>query len=1109
MPFVLFFLFPLLLQAQDLTRADVKIRHDLKVDIHPDENRFTAEDIITLPENYPPAFRFRLHRGLNPSSPTKDVAVTKDAGDVLNAVCDSFSITLPAGVKTFVIDFGGVINHAVEKYGKDQARGYSHTPGIISTEGVYLAGSSFWYPVIDNALVTFNLAVELPEAWSAVSQGERKLNEKSVSGAKVLWDSPDPQDEIFLIASKFHEYTLQEDGLLSMVFLHKPENELAGKYLKATIRYINMYENLIGPYPYKKFALVENFWESGLGMPSFTLLGSTVIRLPFIIDSSYPHEILHNWWGNSVLPEYDKGNWSEGLTAYLADHLLKEQKGEGAEYRQTTLQKYADYVISGRDFPLTEFRSRHSPSSEAIGYGKSLMFFHMLRSELGDSVFTEGLRDFYKKNKFRYANFNNLRQSYELVSRKDLEGFFKQWIEEQGAPQLVITKVQARRDNESYILSLDIEQAQTGKSYNLRIPIAITLEGHEQAYQTVVSMDRKNIDIQIPLNARPMRVDVDPEFDLFRRLDRNEIPPAISQALGAKRMLMILPSAADDKLLEAYKSCAKSLSKVGPDEVEIKLDSEVKRHPGEPAVVVFGWENRFFDKFSATLSGYDFSVLPSAVTFEKKQIPKENHSFVISAREPDNSNTALMLIASDTAEALSGLCRKLPHYHKYSYLGFKGSEPENIVKGRWQALHSPMTVFIQDENGKIQKVEMGKLNKRQPLVTMQSDFSGERMMDTIKFLSSAELKGRGSGTEEIERAAEYIANKFSGAGLVPAGEINESYFQTWKEKDGPVRKNIIGVIPGNKPDWSSQSLIIGAHYDHLGKGCKNLKESKGDTFCPGADDNASGIAVLIELARVLGKNIKPERNIVFIAFAGEEVGRKGSKYYVENYSHFPIKQSIGMLNLDTVGRLNKNKLLVIGAGSAKEWEHILRGAGYIADINIETVKEELDSSDQKSFHEAGIPAIQFFTGPHTDYHKPTDTADKINADGLVKVASAAKEIIEYLAKRETPLTATLSGISEPAEDAGSKKERKVSLGIVPDFAHQGEGCRLSGVTEGSPAEKAGLREGDIIIQINSKPVRKLKDLSDILKSLSPGDNISITFLREGTKRTVESKLIEK
>ncbi len=167
-----------------------------------------------------------------------------------------------------------------------------------------------------------------------------------------------------------------------------------------------MYSGLIGPYPYEKFALVENFWETGFGMPSFTLLGPTVIRLPFIINTSYPHEILHNWWGNSVFPDYEQGNWSEGLTAYLADHLMKEQQGSGAEYRMDTLQKYADYVLGSRDFPLTRFRSRHSSSTEAIGYGKSLMFFHMLRLELGDDTFRKGIREFYKQISISFRNLH-------------------------------------------------------------------------------------------------------------------------------------------------------------------------------------------------------------------------------------------------------------------------------------------------------------------------------------------------------------------------------------------------------------------------------------------------------------------------------------------------------------------------------------------------------------------------------------------------------------------------------------------------------------------------------------------------------------------------------
>jgi aminopeptidase N len=193
--------------------------------------------------------------------------------------------------------------------------------------------------------------VELPPDWDVVSQGERTEHLKKGYRTIVRWESPEPQDEIFLVAARFTEYTRRIGQVSAMAFLRAPDEGLANKYLEATTRYIAMYEKLIGPYPYKKFALVENFWETGFGMPSFTLLGTTVIRLPFIINSSYPHEILHNWWGNSVFPASEKGNWSEGLTAYLSDHLIRSSRS-AAEYRQTTLQKYADYVI-GKKFPLT------------------------------------------------------------------------------------------------------------------------------------------------------------------------------------------------------------------------------------------------------------------------------------------------------------------------------------------------------------------------------------------------------------------------------------------------------------------------------------------------------------------------------------------------------------------------------------------------------------------------------------------------------------------------------------------------------------------------------------------------------------------------------------
>ena len=235
-------------------------------------------------------------------------------------------------------------------------------------------------------------------------------------------------DEIYLVGGPLQVTKDSAGKVETLVYLHEKDDALAAKYLAATAQYLEMYRTLIGPYPYGKFALVENFWETGYGMPSFTLLGPQIIRFPFIITSSYPHEILHNWWGNSVFVDYQTGNWCEGLTAYLADHLIQEQRGTGDQYRRATLQKYRDYVKASRDFPLTEFRSRESAATEAVGYGKTLMAFHMLRRRIGDARFRQVLARFYREFRGRRAAFADVRHVAEQVAGEDLSGFFDEWV---------------------------------------------------------------------------------------------------------------------------------------------------------------------------------------------------------------------------------------------------------------------------------------------------------------------------------------------------------------------------------------------------------------------------------------------------------------------------------------------------------------------------------------------------------------------------------------------------------------------------------------------------------------------------------------------------------
>ena len=232
------------------------------------------------------------------------------------------------------------------------------------------------------------------------------------AGGRARWDSHGAVDEITLVGGPLVVYREAAGAVEALAYLRQKDDALASKYLEATAQYLEMYRGLVGPYPYSKFALVENFWETGYGMPSYTLLGPQVIRFPFILTSSYPHEILHNWWGNSVFVDYASGNWCEGLTAYMADHLIQEQRGQGEAYRRDTLQKYRSYVKDGRDFPLTEFRSRHSAATEAVGYGKTLMLFHMLRQRLGDDGFRQWAARFYRENRGKQASFSDIRKRH-------------------------------------------------------------------------------------------------------------------------------------------------------------------------------------------------------------------------------------------------------------------------------------------------------------------------------------------------------------------------------------------------------------------------------------------------------------------------------------------------------------------------------------------------------------------------------------------------------------------------------------------------------------------------------------------------------------------------
>jgi hypothetical protein len=941
--------------------------------------------------------------------------------------------------------------------------------------------------------------------WDAVSQGQRSEHAILADGSRLTrWKLVHPTEEIYLVAGPWHEYARQADEVEVFVFLRDDDPTLAQRYLDATARYLVLYEGMLPPYPYASFALVENFWETGYGMPGFTLLGPRVIRFPWILTSSYPHELLHNWWGNSVYVDFETGNWCEGLTAYLADHLFAEQRGEGATYRRATLKKYTDMVSSGEDFPLSEFGSRNSAATEAVGYGKSLMLFHMARRAVGDDDFLAALSLFDREHRFSRAGFSDIAEAFTDETGGDWVPFIEEWVERAGAPQLEIREARVEEGlpgEAPWRVAVHLRQVQNQDPFPITVPVAVTVEGQSEPVWAEAGSCGRDCIVEVPCPARPLRVDVDPAFDVMRRLDPLEVPPALSTVFGGKDFLFVLPSEAPEDEIAAWRQLAQDWAR--PDEPTFVLDSQIEVLPDTPTWIL-GWNNRFGEEVARRVADQGVRMSPDSVTLAGDELSRDEHSLTLVARSPGKPDNAVGWVAAAPTDAIPGLARKLPHYTRYSYLGFRGPEPENVAKGMWKPLSSPMVRNLGE--GGMPELE---LPARAPLAELPPPYDADALRTTVAELADPKLEGRGLGTEGLERATDLVEARLEAIGLEAAGD--EGFRQSWSWSGGePAREmelvNLVARVAGSDEALSDAPVVVLAHLDHLGRGWPDVRsENKGEIH-PGADDNASGVAVLLELAKTMAAEPPRPRPVVFAVVTGEEAGLVGSRHFIASMSEG--SQPFACVNLDTVGRLSDGKLYVLNAGTAREWRFIFMGVGYTTGAPVAVVSEPLDASDQVACIEHGIPAIQLFTGPTPDYHRPSDTVATIDADGMVVVTQAAHEAVGYLAERTDPLTVTIAPEAEGAAAPPEKPqgERRASLGTMPDFSFEGEGVRVQQVMPGSAAETAGILAGDVIVAFDGEPVADLRSYSSLLKARNPGDPVEVTVLRDGESRMVSAVL---
>lgn len=376
----------------------------------------------------------------------------------------------------------------------------------------------------------------------------------------------------------------------------------------------------------------------------------------------------------------------------------------------------------------------------------------------------------------------------------------------------------------------------------------------------------------------------------------------------------------------------------------------------------------------------------------------------------------------------------------------------------------------------------------------------------IKYLSSDQLKGRGTDTPEEILAANYIAKSFEKLKLIPKGD-GKSYLYSYSFKKSKSPKDTAEKVTVNGynvvaylDNGEENTVVIGAHYDHLGMGHDhNSREANPEgKIHNGADDNASGTAGVLELARYFVNNNKKEKfNFLFICFSGEELGLQGSKKYCSKPT-IDLSKVNYMINMDMIGRLHDSlnaasksgKLIIYGVGTAPDWVPMIDKL--TSNLSVKKDSAGVGPSDQTSFYQKDIPVLHFFTGQHSDYHKPSDDYEKINFDG-------EKIVLEYIIAiiGETEKLPKLKFLKTRTPEMGRSNGSKVTLGIMPDYAFDGKGVRADGVISGRTAENAGIKTGDIIIQIGDSKVNNLQEYMKVLGGFKKDDNTTVTILREG------------
>ncbi len=511
-------------------------------------------------------------------------------------------------------------------------------------ENVVLSGS--WYPQI-NQLAHYQLTVTLPTGFQAISEAN-KIESRAIDAQHIEYhfNFPHVLDHLSLSASKnYQSKFIDYQGIRIETWFMPANAHLMDQYLQHSADYLKLYQELLGAYPYQRFAIVESPLPSGHSMPTYTLLGSRVIALPFILKTSLGHEILHQWFGNSVYVDRQHGNWCEGLTNYLADYYYAEQQGQGKEYRKGMLRQYAAYANSENTFPVRKFTSRTDKISSVIGYSKVAMIFHQLRQHYGNDNFLHALQKFITANQFRKASWHDLQKQFEAINGQPMYDDFQAWLTRADIAGIAISQAAELEMAQGKLwLKFSLQQS---RPYHLHLPLTLNFENNKQ--QTIiVHFTRAQQDFRIELSEAPVSAYLDPDYHLMRELNSMEKVPDLAWLMGRKSILLVV----DEDEQDLYQTLVKNLGIKNIDTINPSALSfeQISSH----SLIIAGDNNSLLDKLFAKQA--------------QRKIDTDVELQV--RRNPYNEDEVIASVTAKDIKQAKLVARKLSHYGKYSHLQF-------------------------------------------------------------------------------------------------------------------------------------------------------------------------------------------------------------------------------------------------------------------------------------------------------------------------------------------------------------------------------------------------------------------------------------------------------